>query len=99
MIKCETRDKTKDSAELVTVTIGNGTTMSILREFSSICGELRNRLYENGYTEEKVHDALFAAFKLGVEDNKFYPYSTKAKEAINKNNEKKPAKQRELPTD
>lgn len=67
-----------------------------MKEVSSIIAVLRDKLYEGGHNEDEVNNMCFAAFRMGMENTKAFPYSPAAQAAINKLN-KKPTSNRELP--
>ena len=55
-----------------------------MKEVSSIIAVLRDKLYEGGHTEDQVNNMCFAAFRMGMEDTKSFPYSSAAAEARKK---------------
>ena len=59
-----------------------------MKEVSSIIAVLRDKLYEGGHNEDEVHNMCFAAFKMGMENLKAFPYSKKAQDAIARLNSK-----------
>lgn len=53
-----------------------------MKEVSSIIAVLRDKLYEGGHNEDQVNNMCFAAFRMGMENLRAFPYSPKAKAAI-----------------
>ncbi len=53
-----------------------------MKEVSSIIAVLRDKLYEGGHNEDEVNNMCFGAFRMGMENLKAFPYSSKAKAAI-----------------
>ncbi len=59
-----------------------------MKEVSSIIAVLRDKLYEGGHNEDQVNNMCFAAFRMGMENLKAFPYSPEATAAIARLNRK-----------
>ena len=60
-----------------------------MKEVSSIIAVLRDKLYEGGHNDDEVNNLCFAAFRMGMENTKAFPYSPKAAAARKKLRESK----------